>query len=255
MKVIALTYNYDLPKLIDIGRKWAPDVYGNKDFIFEYSAASYATFLDKHRDQTIHLYTDDVELLKTKMEQYDVPQNIIYVDFSEDINRLKSSRYSFDMLTHFIYSAKSKDEFTVKIDNDLVFTGTLPEAGPNSVFVWKYERLVKEGDPRMGEIKAVQETIKDLDLPIYNLGVLGLPIDFPELELRQVCEDMVNVDISDVSDLGAKIWHCCEQTANNWIFQTKGYNIVETFNIVKHLYDNKKACIEQAKYLLKYGNL
>ncbi len=77
MKVIALTYNYDLPKLIDIGRKWAPDVYGNKEFIFDYSAASYATFLDKHRNQTIHLYTDDIELLKHKMEQYDVPQNII----------------------------------------------------------------------------------------------------------------------------------------------------------------------------------
>lgn len=251
MKVIALTYSYSIPKLIEIGRKWAPHVYGDKEFIFEYSAASYATFLDKNRDLTLHLYTDDVKLLKLKMEQYDVPQNIVYVDFSEDINRLRDSKYSFDMLTHFIYSAKSKDEFTVKIDNDLVFTGPLPKPTDNSVFVWKYERLVGQGDPRMGEIKVVQETVGDLSLPIYNLGILGIPSDYPEDELKRLCNDMVNVDITSVSDLGVKIWHCCEQTANNWIFKSKGFNVVETFNIVDHLYDNKKACIERAKHLLK----
>jgi len=240
-----------MPKLIDIGRKWAPEVYGDKNFIFEYSAASYATFLDKHRDILLHLYTDDIELLKIKMNQYNVPQNIIYVDFSDEINKLSKSKYSFDMLTHFIYKAKSDKEFTVKIDNDLIFTNTLPKPIDNSVFVWKYERLVKEGDPRMGEIKVVEETIGDLNLPIYNLGVLGIPHDFPEKELRNVCEKMVNVDISSVSDLGVKIWHCCEQTANNWIFKTNGYNIIETYNVVDHLYDNKKTCIERAKYLLK----
>ncbi len=251
MKIIALTYAYNIDKLRDIGRKWAPDVYGNKEFIFNYSAASYATFLDKHRDKTLHLYTDDVELLRSKMEEYNVPQNIVYVDFSEEIEKIKNTIYSFDMLTHFIHTAKSKDEFTVKIDNDLVFTGELPEPQPNSVFVWKYERLVKEGDPRMGEIKVVQETVKDLNLPIYNLGVLGIPPDFPELELKRVCADMVNVDISSVSDLGVKIWHCCEQTANNWIFKNKNYNIIQTHNIVDHFYDNKIMCIERAKNLLK----
>jgi hypothetical protein len=251
MKVIALTYSYDLPKLMDIGRKWAPDVYGGKDFIFEYSAASYATFLDKHRNQTLYLYTDDIVLLKSKMEKYNVPQNIEYVDFSETLNKIKNSKYGFDALTEFIYAGKSSDDFTVKIDNDLVFNGQLPEPQPNSVFVWKYERLVREGDPKMGEIKVVNETVKELDLPIYNLGVLGIPHDFPESELRKVCAEMVNVDISDVSDLGAKIWHCCEQTANNWVFKNNGYNIIQTHNIVDHLYDNKKACIEKAKHLLK----
>lgn len=251
MKVIALTYNYNLPKLIDIGRKWAPSVYGDKEFIFEYSAASYATFLDNHKDQMLHIYTDDVDFLKAKMEKYNVPQNVIYVDFSDDINSLKESKYSFDMLTHFIYSAKSNDDFTVKIDNDLVFTGQLPTPEDNAVFVWKYERLVGEGDPRMGEIKVVQETVKDLSLPIYNLGVLGIPMNYPELELKTICNNMVDVDISDVSDLGVKIWHCCEQTANNWVFKNKGYKIIETHTIVDHLYDNKQACIERAKHLLK----
>lgn len=252
MKIIALTYAYDMSKLMNIGRKWAPSVYGDKEFIFDYSAASYATFLDKHRDLALHLYTDDIELLKSKMEKYNVPKNIVYVDFSENINKLSKSKYSFDMLTHFIYSAKSDKEFTVKIDNDLIFLDSLPTPSENSVFVWKYERLVKEGDPRMGEIKVIQDTVGDVNLPIYNLGVLGIPHDFPEQELKDVCEKMVNVDISSVSDLGVKIWHCAEQTANNWIFKNKGYNIIQTHNVVDHLYDNKKACIERAKYLLKH---
>jgi len=251
MKVIALTYDYNLSKLIDLGRKWAPAVYGGKEFIFDYSAASYATFLDKNRDLKLHIYTDDVELMKEKMEKYDVPKNIEYIDFSTEIKKFVRSKYSFDVLTHFIYFAKSNDDFTVKIDNDLVFYGPLPKPTENCVFVWKYERLVSQGDPRMGEIKVVKETIKDLSLQIYNLGVLGIPYDYPEEELRKVCNDMVNIDISDVSDLGVNIWHCAEQTANNWIFKIKNYNIIETHNITNHLYDNKQECINQAQYLLK----
>lgn len=251
MKVISLTYNYNLSKLIDMGRRWAPEVYRGKEFIFGYSAASYATFLDKNRDQQLHVYTDDVDFLKSKMEKYDVPQNIIYIDFSEDINKLKDSDYTFDMLTHFIHSAKSKDDFTVKIDNDLIFTGKLPLPNKNEVFVWKRERLVREGDPRMGEIKVAQEVLGDISFPIYNLGVLGIPFNYPESDVKKISKNMVDVDISDVSDLGVKIWHCCEQTANNWIFKMNGYKIIETHNIVDHLYDNKIACIERAKYLLK----
>ena len=34
-------------------------------------------------------------------------------------------------------------------------------------------------------------------------------------------------------------------------FSTKGYKIIETHNIVNHLYDNKIECINQAKHLLK----
>ena len=137
MKVSALTYNYNLSKLIDLGRKWAPDVYGGKDFIFEYSAASYATFLDKNRDLKLHIYTDDVGLMKEKMKKYDVPLNIEYIDFSNEIDKFIGSKYSFDVLTHFIHYAKSSNDFTVKIDNDLVFYGPLPRPTENCVFVWK----------------------------------------------------------------------------------------------------------------------
>jgi len=64
-------------------------------------------------------------------------------------------------------------------------------------------------------------------------------------------EDMISVDISDVTDTDSKIYHCCEQTANNWIFHKENYNVIETYNYVDHLFDRKGDCIELSKYLLK----
>jgi hypothetical protein len=255
MKVIALTYDYDLTKLAEIGRKWAPDVYGNKDYIFEYSAASYATFLDKNPNKVLHLYTDDIPLIKEKLSKYVTGLEwVIFYDINHLLEKYKNGmRYSFDMLTDFIHYGKSQTEFTLKIDNDLVFHSEVPEPATegNVVYVWKYERLVKEGDPRMGEIKVASETLGTLDFPIYNLGVFGLPAQYPEDEVRELIDRMVDVDIRPVSDLGVKIWHCAEQTANNWIFHEVGYHVVETFRHVTHHYDNKQLCIKHAEYLLK----
>ena len=253
MKVIALTYDYDIGKLAEIGRSWAGKVYGNKEFIFEYSAASYATFIDKNPTKVLHLYTDDILLIKEKLNKYNINQDkVICHDFNEQLKKYSTGlRYSFDVLTDFIYYGKSNDDFTVKIDNDLIFHGALPEPYKNDVFVWKYERLIHQGDPRMGEIKVAEKTLGRTDIKIYNLGVLGIPVGYPEQELRDVCDAMISVDISDVTDVNAKIWHCCEQTANNWIFYKYNYKVVETHTIVTHHFDNKHKCIEEAKYLLK----
>jgi hypothetical protein len=253
MKCIALTYNYDLNKLSSIGRHWAKDVYGGKNFIFEYSAASYATFIDKNPKRILDIYTDDISLLKQETNKYKINQGQIkYHDFTDQLKKYgKDLKYSFDILTDFIYIAKSANDFTVKIDNDLVFYGELPEPKENDIFVWKYERKIYEGNPLMGEIKVAQEAIGTTNISIYNLGVLGIPANYPEQELRQVCKKMVEVDISSVTDVNSKIWHCCEQTANNWIFHKYKYNIIETYNIVDHLFDRKQKCIEDAKYLLK----
>jgi len=254
MKVIALVYNYDLDKLSDIGRKWAGRIYKGKEYIFAYSAASFATFVYYNPDRILYLYTDDVDAMRQNMALYEINQDaVVYCDYSESLKKYQAGlRYCFDVLTDFIYYAKSLSEFTVKIDNDLLFFGALPEPEHNDVFVWKYERLVCQGNPKMGEIKVVEDTVGFLDLPIYNLGVLGIPADYPGEELRKTCADMVSVDISDVCDIpNTKIWHCCEQTANNWIFYVHGYNVVQTCNVVRHYYDNKMKCISGAKFLLK----
>jgi len=155
MKFIALNYNYDLNKMSQIGRKWAFDVYKNKEFISDYSSASYASFIDKNRKSILHLYTDDVEGMKEKMNKYNIDQDrIIYIDYTEQLTKYNESlNYSFTVLNDFINYAKSETEYTVKIDNDLFFHSELPQIDDNSIMVWKYERIVRNGDPRWGEIK------------------------------------------------------------------------------------------------------
>jgi hypothetical protein len=254
MKYIALTYDYDLSKLSDIGRKWSFDVYKDKNFIFDYSSASYATFIDKNPNSILHLYTDDVQLMKEKMSHYNINQeNIVYIDYSENLKKyINNLNYSFDVLNDFINYAKSNTEFTVKIDNDLIFKNELKNINYDSILVWKYERVVSQGDIRWGEIKICQQVLNNINFKIYNLGLFGFPPNFENEEVKDVMNKLTSVDISDVTDVNSKIYHCCEQTANNWVFHKKNYNIIETFDIVDHLFDNKGECINRAKYL-KHG--
>ena len=119
------------------------------------------------------------------------------------------------------------------------------------VLVWKYERMLNDGDPRMGEIKSSKMSIGDANYKIFNIGLLGIPNSYNFDELNVVYRKMADVDILDVSDLRVNSWHCAEQTSKNWLFHKYNYNIIETYDIVDHCFDNKGKCIENAKYLLK----
>jgi hypothetical protein len=253
MKFIALNYNYDLGKMSEIGRKWAYDVYKNNDFILEYSSASYATFIDKNPKQILYLYTDNVMSMKEKMGKYNIDHDrIVYIDYSENLKQYGDDlKYSFTVLNDFINYAKSDTDYTVKIDNDLIFNEEITEIDLNNILVWKYERIVKDGDIRWGEIKICKEVVNDLNFKIYNLGIFGFPPSYEYLEAKSVMDKMISVDISDVTDVNSKIYHCCEQTANNWIFNKYDYKIIEAYPYVEHLFDRKGECIEKAKYLLK----
>jgi len=253
MKFIALNYNYDLGKMSDIGRKWAFDVYRNNDFICDYSSASYATFIEKNPTRTLHLYTDNVENMKNKMSQYNIDhERIIYIDYSNKLKEYRDDlKYSFSVLNDFINYAKSDTQYTIKIDNDLIFKKELPEPHINSILVWKYERIVREGDTRWGEIKICQDVLNELNFRVYNLGIFGFPPTYENIEAKEIMDKMISVDISDVTDVDSKIYHCCEQTANNWVFNKYNYNVIEAYPYVDHLFDRKGECIEKAKYLLK----
>lgn len=255
MKVITLTFAYDLKKLFEIGRFWAKDVYIDKEFIFEYSAASYATFLEKNPDLKLHLYTDDINLIKQKLNKYNVNlDNVIYYDYSEKIKSYEGKlKYSFDILHDFIIEAKSDTEYTIKIDCDLSFNAAIPKIKDinSDVFVWKFERMLFQGDPRMGEIKSSTSTVGDINYKIYNVGILGLPSTFPIDELDEIYRKMADVDIISVSDLNVHSWHCAEQTAKNWIFHKYKYNTIELNEFVNHHFSSKKNCIYDAQYLLK----
>ena len=256
MKFIALTYDYDLGKLSQIGRKWSFDVYKNKNFIFDYSSASYATFIEKNPKQTLHIYTDDIDMMQSKMNEYNIDHNRIkYVDYKEQLKKYDNNLiYSFQVLNDFLTNEKSNDEFTVKIDNDLIFNYELPfnfEKENKTILVWKYERLVGNGDIRWGEIKICNQVLQNTNFKIYNLGLFGYPSNFHSDEAKKIMDLMTSVDISDVTDVDSKIYHCSEQTANNWVFHKYGYDVIETYNFCDHLFDNKGECIKRAEYLKK----
>lgn len=253
MKFIALTYDYDLGKLSEIGRKWSYNVYKNKEFIFDYSSASYATFIDKNPNAILHLYTDDVQLIKEKLSKYNIDQDrIIYIDFNDNLKQFKNNlRYSFEVLNHFINFAKSDTEYTIKIDNDLIFKEELKIDDIENILVWKYERIVSEGDPRWGEIKICKNLLNNLDFRIYNMGVFGYPPSYKNDEAKDIMYKMMDINIEDVTDVDSKIYHCVEQTANNWIFHKYNYKVNQTYLQVEHHFDNKSKCIQDAKYLLK----
>ena len=68
MKVISLVFDYDLDKQVESGRTWGKQGYKSKDFIFEYSAASFATFADKNPGFHHEIMTDDIDLLNKKLD-------------------------------------------------------------------------------------------------------------------------------------------------------------------------------------------
>ena len=254
MKVIALTYNYDLDVLAKNGRFWAKDVYRGKDFILKYSAASYATFIDKNPDLDLHIYTDDIEGFKVEMLKYNIDQNrVIYVDYTERLKKYVDLDFSLRVTFEHIMENQSPDEYTVKIDNDMIFVDKLPifKNDFDGVLVWKYEHYVATSNPLWGEKMACEVAIGDTEFKVYNMGLMGLPKGFPLKEAHETMNNLVAVDISDVTDLDTKTWHVCDQTAWNWIFHKYNYNVLETDIYVRHHFADKSICIEEAKYLLK----
>lgn len=254
MKAIALTYDYDLEKMKDNGRFWAERVY-SKDVstIFKYSASSYATFLHHNPDIPLEMYTNDIDMLKSCMDEYDVPMDkVTYIDYSEEIKKSKEHHYIFQPLVDLLYNTHEGDEYRIRIDNDLIWKGSIPNIDETKdVLIWKFERYVRDGNPKMGEILVCQTVLNNIDFKEYNVGVLGYPKGYPMKELYDTCNKMSDVDIISVSDLGTHVWHVCEQTAESWIFHKYGYNVIETVNFVDHYHENKMRCLEEAKFLLK----
>lgn len=252
MKAIALTFGYDLQKIKSNGRFWADEVYGTtNDEIFSYSASSYATFIKHNPEIELDIYTDDVDYMRKYMNLYNVNlTNVSYIDYKEKIEIAKKSKFTFQPLVEMLFDSKKYNDYVLKIDNDLVWNSPLPQFDRNDILVWKYERYVCNGDPRMGEIKVCESICNTTNFKIYNTGVLGYPSTYELDEFYKICNEMVNVNIKPVSNLGVDVWHVCDQTAHCWVFHKNNYNIVELHNYVDHYYDNKQLCIEKAKYLL-----
>jgi hypothetical protein len=255
MKVASLVFDFDIDKVKETGRFWADKVYSrNVSEIFAYSSASYATFLKYNPNIPLELYTNNVELLTKCMEEYDVDlSNVSYFDIGDKILEWKKHWFAFNSILEWQMYIKNSDEYVIRMDNDLIWKGALPINidEERDMFVWKFERFVKDGNPKMGEILVCETVLNTTDFKEFNIGTLGLPKNYPMDEFRDITEQMINVDIYPVSDLGVHVWHVCEQTAHSWMMHKYRYNIIETASYVEHYYDDKLKCIEKAQYLKK----
>ena len=255
MKAMSLVFDFDIDKVKATGRFWADKVYSRipKD-IFGYSAASYATFVEQNPSIPLIIYTNDVEMIKERMEQYKVDLSTVsYMDIGEKISEWRKHWFAFNSILEWQMYTNDPNEYLIRIDNDLIWKGPLPTNinQEKDIFVWKYERIVRQGNPKMGEILVCQTILNNIDFKEYNIGTLGLPKNYPMDEFYNITNQMINVDIFPVSDLGVHVWHVCEQTAHSWMIHKYNYNIIETYPIVEHWYEDKLMCIQRAKYLLK----
>jgi len=264
MKIISLVFEYDLSKVAESGRAWGYQGYKNKDFIFEYSAASYATFAHHNPKLEYIIDTDDPDFLWKKMKQYNVStSNINIVGSSEEIEEWKQHPYCFWPLAMHRKKYVSFGETIIKLDNDLTCLKPIDNLlGFEECLAWQYERNVNEGKERWGERYVCREALGTDDFPEYNLGVLG--INKNHLHVIDECIDyadkLISVDASDVIAYNEapgrkfKMWIVSEQTAMNYAMWKNGLNVQETNDyFVHHCYgfDVKQNVIKSAQFLLK----
>ncbi len=264
MKTVSLVFEYDLKKQKESGRVWSEEAYRNKDFVFEYSAASFASFLH-HNPQRVHIVdTDDVDLLYSKIKKYDVNYSNLDIRDSRDIiKEWKSQDYCFfPLLEHVKYHASNSKESVVKLDNDL--TCLKPVDGLDDfsgILSWKFERNVSSGRDYWGEKYVCQKALGTDDFKEYNTGVLGISSDNLGIvdEFIEVTEKLISVDASSVirfkshPDLRSKTYATSDQTAVNWVFHKNRLQVTETFDYFNHhcyRIDAKIDCIKESeKYL------
>ena len=265
MKAISLVFDYDFNRQTESGRTWGKIGYKTKDFIFEYSAASFATFAYHNPGLHHEILTDDVGLLEKKLDQYDIERTgIIIKDGKDQILKWKKHRYCFYPAMMHLKLYENEKEQLIKLDNDLECLKPLGElVGSSDILFWKHERNVSEGREYWGERKASRKAFGTENYQLYNMGVTG----FPEGEKKSLINEMIDaglkmseIDISDTvyfperPELKVKIWSCSEQTGYCYVVHRRSM-LVRTVedHIDHHCYgfDSKKDCIDAAKYLLR----
>ena len=197
MKAMSLVFDFDIDKVKATGRFWADKVYSRipKD-IFGYSAASYATFVEQNPSIPLIIYTNDVEMIKERMEQYKVDLSTVsYMDIGEKISEWRKHWFAFNSILEWQKYTDDPNEYLIRIDNDLIWKAPLPTDinQERDIFVWKYERMVRDGNPKMGEILVCQTVLNNIDFKEYNIGTLGLPKNYPMNEFYNITNQMINV--------------------------------------------------------------
>ncbi len=265
MKTISLVFEYDLDKQKDSGRVWSKEAYKSKDFVFEYSAASFASFLYHNPNRTHIVDTDNVDLLYSKIKKYNVNySNLDIRDSSSIIHEWKSKDYCFfPLLEHIRYHAKTSDESVVKLDNDLTCLKPIDDLENFSgILSWKFERNVSEGREYWGEKYVCKKALGTDNFKEYNTGVLGISLENLSIvdDFISTTEKLISIDASEVirfkshPGVRAKTYSTSDQTAVNWVFHKNNLSVMETYDYFNHhcyRIDAKLDCIKESERYLK----
>lgn len=266
-RVFSLVFDYDLAKMEATGRHWASEAYRGKDHIFEYSAASIATFLHHNPKRLYTVHTDDCYLLLDKLSAYDVSLDFLdTVDASERIREWCSHWYSFWPLIKVAEEHYTGDQHALKLDNDLTclkpIDDLLERMDSGQAIAWKFERQCSKGRDYWGESYAARRAFGTDEFAIFNTGVLGMPKHLHEAartQIRDNCERMIAVDISpvhrfpDKPGVVAKTYNVSDQVAVNYFLHQRSAGVTEAWPwFDHHCYSKtKQGVIDAAAYLRK----
>ncbi len=265
-KIYSLVFDYQIAKMQASGRHWADEAYKNKDYIFSYSAASIATFLDKNPHLRYDVLTDDVDLLAAKVDAYAVlTTNLNLVDATEKIREWTTHPYCFWPLIQVADMHYTSEEDALKLDNDLTclqpIDGMLRDLEAGNALAWKHERLCRQGRDYWGESYAARKGLGTDDFHIHNTGVLGVPKGKHAAAKRIVehCEKLIAVDISpvhrfpDKPGVVAKVFNTSDQVAVNFFFHEEKLNVLPAYHFFEHwCYEKtKEGVFKGARYLLR----
>lgn len=259
-KIFSLVFDYNIIKMQQTGRPWANVAYKNKDFIFEYSAASIATFLHHNPHLQYDVMTDDVNLLDEKLSLYKVDKRNLYIQDANDlIKEWTSHWYCFWPLIQVFNHQINLGNNVLKLDNDLTCLGPIDDLLKHEgAIVWKYERVCSQGKDRWGEKLAAKVALGTDNFKIWNTGTWGLTKKFHELakEIPKLCEMLISVDISSVSafpespGVFSKTYNTSDQVSNCYFLHKHEIPILESARWFEHHcygHDAKKNCIQMAR--------
>lgn len=263
--VFSLIFDYNIKSLEQSGRHWAKNAYKNKEFIFEYSAASIATFLHHNPKIEYQILTDDKDLIFSKVKKYNVlTDNLLLIENKNLIySWMNEHEYGFWPLVKVVQHYVDFKKSFLKLDNDLTCKKPINDLlEHDGAFMWKFERQCNNGRDYWGEKYAAEKALKKTNFAIWNAGTLGCSTRWLERlrDIPSACDSLAKVDISPVSrfpeapGLKAKTWNASEQTAVCYVLDKHKIPVKETYEWFDHhcySHDAKQNCIDNAKYLLK----